>query len=195
GGAAAVGESAFVVPRVLVDEPDRGAAFFDLGPRLLMNIADVPATRVIQPGSRIAYRLLLRGDANALEELRKELVSQLGPNARWRGVRDSNRSVGSALERAESFLLLGGLLAVLLAGIAVALAATRYAARHVDHVAILKTLGATPNQVVYGYVFALMMIGTIAVALGLIAGSIVHFAIVKALASYLPDHLPAAGLR
>ena len=195
GSTIAVGMAELEVAHVLVDEPDRGGSFFDLGPRLLMNAGDVPATEVVQPGSRIAYRLLLRGPEETLESMHTGIETSLAPNYRWRGVRDSNRSIGSALERAESFLLLGGLLAVLLAGVAVALAATRYARRHYDHVAILKTLGATPHEIQWGYAMALAVIGTVAIAIGLLVGGIVHFAIVELLAGFLPVRLPAPDAR
>ena len=90
---------------------------FDLGPRLLMNLQDVPATEVVQPGSRLSYRMLLAGEDDQLALLKEELP--LKPNYRWASIRESSSSIGNALDRAESFLLLGGLLGVLLAGVAV----------------------------------------------------------------------------
>ncbi|MDA1073343.1 MAG: FtsX-like permease family protein [Proteobacteria bacterium] len=188
-----VGMARLRVTRVVTSEPDRGGSFFDLGPRLMMNIADVPATEVVQPGSRIGYRLLLRGDADSLEALQEDLP--LKPNFSWVGVKDSSPRIGSALDRAESFLLLGGLLGVLLAGVAVALSAHRYAQRHYDHVGILKTLGATPNQVLGGYVSILLLIGSIAVTLGLVLGVLLHLGIVALLSSLIPIELPAPGSR
>jgi putative ABC transport system permease protein len=139
GDIVTVGVADLRVGRVLADEPDRGGSFFDFGPRLLMRTDDVARTEIVRPGSRISYRLLLAGADDALERLHSELEPELGPNYRWMGIRQSSPSIGSALDRAQSFLLLGGLLAVLLAGVAVALAAHRYARRHYDHVAILKT--------------------------------------------------------
>ena len=131
-----VGYEKLKISRVLTSEPDRGGSFFDLGPRVLMRMADVPATRVIQPGSRIGYRLLLAGDDRALSDYREQFREQFLGKYRWQSIRESSPSIGSALDRAESFLLLGGLLAVILAGIAVALSANRYAKRHYDHVSV-----------------------------------------------------------
>ena len=153
-----VGLAELTVGRVLVAEPDRGGSFFDLGPRLLMNMQDVPATEVVQPGSRLSYRLLLGGPEADLEDLKDAIEEDLQPNYRWVSIRESSPRIGSALDRAESFLLLGGLLGVLLAGIAVALSAHRYAGRHYDHVGVLKTLGATPNQILFGYLNILLLV-------------------------------------
>ena len=195
GDTVSVGYARLRVERVLAGEPDRGGSVFDLGPRLLMHIDDVPETRVIQPGSRVGYRLLLAGDDAALASLREVVEPDLAPNYRWRGIADANPTIGEALDRAESFLLLGGLLAVLLAGVAVALGAHRYARRHYDHVGVLKTLGATPADVQWGYLGVLTAVGAAGVATGLVLGALVHLAIVAALAAYLPASLPLPGPR
>ena len=166
GDTVALGYARLQIARVLAGEPDRGGSVFDLGPRLLMHIDDVPETRVIQPGSRVGYRLLLAGDDGSLAELRAAIEPDLAPNYRWRGIADANPTIGEALDRAESFLLLGGLLAVLLAGVAVALGAHRYARRHYDHVGVLKTLGATPSDVQWGYLGILSVVGGAGVVTG-----------------------------
>ena len=188
-----VGLAALKVSRVLLKEPDRGGSFFDLGPRLLMNLADVPATEVVQPGSRIDYRLLLRGEDETLNAFKTAL--DLGAGLEWVGVRESSPRIGAALDRAESFLLLGGLLAVLLAGVAVALSAHRYARRHYDHVGILKTLGVGPRGILFGFLGILGSVGLLSVALGLSLGGLLHLAIVAALDAFIPVSLPAPGPR
>ena len=192
-----VGYEKLKISRVLTSEPDRGGSLFDLGPRVLMRLADVPATRVIQPGSRIGYRLLLAGDDRVLNEFRERFRDQFtaSGNYRWQSIRESSPSIGSALDRAESFLLLGGLLAVILAGIAVALSANRYAKRHYDHVSVLKTLGATPNEIQWGYFGVLTVLGVGGVVLGLLLGAGIHLGIVQLLATYLPTNLPLPGTR
>lgn len=187
-----VGLAQFTVSRVLTTEPDRGGSMFDMGPRVLMRLADVPATEVVQPGSRLSYRLLLRGDDVALDAYREAITLDAG--MRWVGIRESSPSIGGALNRAESFLLLGGLLAVLLAGIAVALAAHRYARRHFDHVAVLKTLGSPPSQILASYVSVLLLVALFAIPVGLLVGYLLHAGIVWVLKALLPITLPAAGL-
>ena len=195
GDAINVGDATLRVGRVLSDEPDRGGSFFDFGPRLLMRMDDVPRTDVVKPGSRISYRLLLAGSDDALEQLRTELEAKRGVTYRWMGIRESTPSIGSALDRAQAFLLLGGLLAVLLAGVAVALAAHRYARRHYDHVAILKTLGATPAEIQGGYLALLGAVGAVAALAGLVAGGALHLLIVAALSAYMPLQLPMPGVK
>jgi putative ABC transport system permease protein len=190
-----VGVAELTVTQVLAGEPDRGGNMFDFGPRLLMRLADVEATGVVQPGSRIYHRLLFRGDDSALAALEAWLVPELAPGYRWQSIREASPSIGDALARAESFLLLGGLLAVLLAGVAVALGAHRYARRHYDHVAILKTLGATPSQIQWGYLGLLLALAGLAVPLGLALGGGIHLAIVQSLSSFLPLALPAPGAK
>ncbi|MEJ2087778.1 MAG: ABC transporter permease, partial [Gammaproteobacteria bacterium] len=190
-----VGFAKLKVTKVLTQEPDRGGSMYDLGPRLLMRIEDVPATEVVQPGSRISYKLLLKGDDAALDALRRDLGVDDDPNYWWRSIREASPTIGSALERAESFLLLGGLLGVLLAGVAVALSAHRYARRHYDHVGVLKTLGATPNQVLGSFLGLLTTVGGVAVLLGLLVGAGLHLAIVFLLKTLIPVALPMPSMR
>ncbi len=156
-----------------------------------MNIKDVPATEVVQPGSRISYRLLLAGDEENLEVLKGALP--LEPNFRWVSIRESSPRIGSALDRAESFLLLGGLLGVLLAGIAVALSAHRYAARHYDHVGVLKTLGATPRQILFGFLSIMLLVGSVAICGGLLVGGGLHLLIVELLSGIYPGGFAQPG--
>ena len=195
GDAITVGYADFMISAVLVSEPDRGGSFFEFAPRLLMRAEDVPATQVIQPGSRISYRLLLAGEEGSLAALKDAIDDDLAPNYRWRSIRDANETIDRALGRAESFLLLGGLLAVLLAGIAVALGANRYARRHFDHVGVLKTLGATPGEIQWGYIGVLFVIGIAGALLGLLLGAVVHLGIIQAIGEFLPVALPLPGPR
>ncbi|MDE0354077.1 MAG: ABC transporter permease [Deltaproteobacteria bacterium] len=195
GDAVAVGYAEFTVAAVLASEPDRGGGFLEFAPRLLMRAEDIPATRVIQPGSRIRYRLQVAGSADGLDSFHDAIRNELAPSYRWRDVRSANARIDNALERAESFLLLGGLLTVLLAGVAVALSARRYARRHYDHVAVLKTLGATPREVQWGYTLVLLIIGVAGALAGLILGGLAHLGIIAALHGFLPVSLPLPGAR
>ena len=84
---------------------------------------------------------------------------------------------------------------MLLAGVAVALSAHRYARRHYDHVAILKTLGATPRQILATFLVMLALVGAVAVVLGVLLGTVLHLGIVAVLGALVPVSLPMPGPR
>ncbi|MEE4361363.1 MAG: FtsX-like permease family protein [Pseudomonadales bacterium] len=195
GEALEVGNSALRITQVITDEPDRGGSFFDLGPRVLMRLEDVPATGVVQPGSRVEHALLLRGDDATLEAFRKGLDDDFEAYYDWEDIRSGNASIGRALDRAESFLLLGGLLAVLLSGVAVALAAARYAARQCDAVAVLKTFGMVPSEVRRLYLVSLVVLGGLATIAGLVLAWAIQAGLLVALKDLVPVRLPPPGLR
>lgn len=195
GDRVAIGNAEFVVDRVITDEPDRGGGFMSFGPRVLMRMVDVPATGVVQPGSRLRYGLLLRGDDAQLAAFRSGIEDQLGPVFDWDDIHSSNQSIGSALDRARSFLLLGGLLAVILAGVAVALAANRYSQRQHDPVAVLKTFGMTPSEVQRLYVTNLVVLGGLAAGIGMLLGWGLQAGALWALRDLVPVHLPVPGPR
>jgi putative ABC transport system permease protein len=191
-----IGVTGFPVTQVLIKEPDRGGGFESAaGPRVMMNLADVPVTEVVQPGSRLTYRYLLAGDEQALQDFERWVRPKLKVGDRWLGVRQGAQGIGNALDRAERFLLLGGLLGVVLAGVAIALAAQRYSLRHYDHVAILKTLGATPNGVDSIFVTILLGLGLVGTLLGSALGFVTQMGIVNILDSVIPIELPGPGFR
>ncbi|MDO8907167.1 MAG: ABC transporter permease [Pseudohongiella sp.] len=190
-----VGESEFTVTRVLVLEPDRqqGGMMDNAGPRLLMHLDDVPETNVIQAGSRASYRYLFAGDQRALDAYTSWVRNQYDGLYRLRDVRDESAEVSEALSRGESFLMLGSLFAVLLAGVAIALTARRYSERHFDYAAILKTLGCTSNQISVIYFCILFVLLVLAVAVGSALGWLLHEGILRMLRSVIPIDLPSAS--
>lgn len=196
----ALGESvdigALTLPtrRVLLKEPDRGGGFDTVAPRIVMNLADVPGTEIVQPGSRVTYRYLFAGDADALMAWEAEIKQDLPPDTRIYGVKEGAEEIGEALSKAERFLLLGGLLGVILAGVAIALAANRYAFRHFDHVAILKTLGATPARIDQVYLSIFVGLGVSATLLGALLGYMTQAGVSQILAPLLPVSLPQPSL-
>ena len=94
-----VGQMQFTVAAVLTQEPDSSTGFINLGPRVLLNADDLPATGLVQPGSRIAYRLLLAGDAQAVAQYRAWAQARLARGERIEGVRDARPEIRGALER------------------------------------------------------------------------------------------------
>ncbi|MDX1572514.1 MAG: FtsX-like permease family protein [Methylophaga sp.] len=163
-----VGEAKLTVSGLLLREPDSSFSLSAFAPRAMMHFADVPATNVIQPGSRVRHKLLLAGDENLLNAFENRVQPEIDTgNYRWRDARDGD-NIGESLNKAENFLLLGGSLAVLLAVVAIAVASREYAIQQRDTVALLKTLGLTSSVIRRLYATRLLLWGFLATLVGLL---------------------------
>ncbi|HSW22512.1 MAG TPA: ABC transporter permease, partial [Burkholderiaceae bacterium] len=151
-----LGDAQFTIERLIVLEPDRGAGFVNFAPRVMIAMADLEGTGLVQPGSRVVYRLAVAGDDSARGD------AQVAEFVRWaeerqktdkvRGLRVESFSSGrpemrQTLDRAEKFLNLVALLAALLAAVAVAIAARDFAQRRLDDCAVLRVLGAPQRAI------------------------------------------------
>ena len=195
GGSVEIGLARLRVSALLVSEPDAGASFVAFGPRLMMNMEDIPATGVIQPGSRVQYSYLFTGPRNALEKWRAIIEPRLLPSQRLLTVDDGQPRVARSLDRAESFLLLAGSLGVVMAGVALAMAARRYTRRHTEYVAILKTLGLGANDIRRLYFVNLLLLALAGTLLGWLTGWLLQEAVFAVISSMLEIEVPAPGWR
>jgi putative ABC transport system permease protein len=195
GDRVTIGEAQFLIAAAARTEPDQAAGFFGYGPRVLMHYADIPATGVIQPGSRVEYRQLYAGEPAQLEAFVAWLEPQLEAGQRLIDVNDGQPGVGGALRRAESFLLLAGSLGVVLAGVAIALAARRFSERHTDYVAIMKSLGATSGVINRLYGRSLLLLGLFATAAGCLLGWSIQALFFSLFADQLPVQPAPSGPR
>jgi len=191
GSSVRLGNSQLKVAAILTLEPERTANFFNIAPRLMMNLADVPATGLVQAGSRIAYYLYAAGDAERISRVFDEVKGRLGRGERIDTLESGRPDIRAAIERAERFLALTALLAAVLAGVAIALGTRRFVERHLDGCAVLRCLGATQARLLalYGGEFALL--GAAACALGALIGFGAQAAIGAALADLVRAELPA----
>lgn len=189
-----VGDKDLRVTRVLISEPDRGGGMSLVSPRLIMNIADLAATNVIQPGSQISYRWLLAGETRELERLLTWLEDKLSAHQRVIDLESSQEQLAAALDRGSRFLMLAGIVGVLLAGVAIAIAAQHFAQRHVDQVALMKSLGASALRVRGLYLMQLLMLAGLASLAGLLLGEIIQRLVASALSALFPLTLGAADI-
>ncbi|MFZ5462992.1 MAG: ABC transporter permease, partial [Pseudomonadota bacterium] len=191
GDQVTVGEARLTVAAVLTLEPDRGINLFNIAPRLLVHADDLPATRLIQVGSRVAYRLHVAGAEAAVAAYRKWAEQRLGRGQRLESIDNARPEVRSALDRAQKFLRLAALLAVVLAAVAVGLGARRFMQRHLDGCAVMRVLGARQNQVLAIYFGEFLLLGLIASVAGCAVGFGAQRVLEYLLADLLATALPA----
>jgi putative ABC transport system permease protein len=170
GDAIEIGVQRFRVTKVVISEPDRGDSFSLYGARVLMNQTDLAATQVIQPGSRIRYQWLLAGEPKALSELVDTLEPALSVHQRVLDLESSQRGLATSLDTGRRFLLLAGVIGVLLSGVAIVIAAQRFAERHIEQVALMKSLGASSWKIRWLYVGQLLLLALFTLVVGTVAG-------------------------
>ena len=193
-----LGDTGLRISRVIALEPDRGAGFMSFAPRVMLNQADIAATGLVQPASRVSYRFAVAGEARAVKQF-SDAVELAAKNNELRGVRLESLESGrpemrQTLDRAEKFLNLVALLAALLSAVAVALAARGFAASHLDDCAMLRVLGQSQRTIASAYAVEFAMVGFVASALGVALGFGVHYAFVVLLAGLVESALPAPTL-
>ncbi|PHV08749.1 ABC transporter permease [Janthinobacterium sp. BJB412] len=197
-----LGDANFTVTRLIASEPDRGASFMNFAPRLMLPLADLESTGLLQPGARLTYRLLLAAPT-------EQLAGQVAAYEQWlqaairagavKGVRIDSLESGrpemrATLERADRFLSLVGLLSALLAAVAVAMAARRFMLRHLDACAMLRCLGLTQNQVARMYLIEFTLVGLAGSVLGVALGFAGHHVLLEVLGKLVSAELPAPSL-
>jgi putative ABC transport system permease protein len=194
GGELSIGAATFRVGRVLISRPDQGGTFADLAPAVIMNAADLPSTQLIQPGSRVSYGALFAADRARIEIFKSWLGAHKQRRERLRDITDASPQIRNAVERSGRFLSLASLVSVLLSAVAVAMSARRYVHRHLDTVALLKTLGATRMFTLGINLLQLFAIAVAAALLGAVIGYLAQEWLLHALKGLLTATLPPASL-
>ncbi|SHM51053.1 putative ABC transport system permease protein [Duganella sacchari] len=195
-----LGDKSFTITQLIAAEPDRGANFLAFAPRVMFALDDLAATNLIQPGSRVNYRLLasappsLKNGAAVARAYQTWLEAEI-KRGNIKGVRveslDNRPEMQSTLERADRFLSLVGLLSAMLAAVAVAMAARRFMQRHLDACAMLRCLGLTQNQVTAMYLIEFLLVGLLGSAAGVLVGFAGHYVLLEVLGALVSSELPA----
>ncbi|WP_081948887.1 ABC transporter permease [Litchfieldella xinjiangensis] len=189
-----VGEAELTVGGVIEREPDQSAGFSSFNPRLMMHIDDLETTGLVQPGSRVEFELLAAGPPEAVASLESRLEQLRRDGVEVRDVRVDRPGLGRSLERAEKYLSLSGLAAVLLAGVAVAMATRRYVDRHLDTAALLRCFGASQAQLTRLFALQLLWLALAASAVGAFLGLAGQAVLLALLTRFLSLELPPPGL-
>jgi putative ABC transport system permease protein len=194
-----VGDTQLRITRVITIEPDRGTGFLSFAPRVMMAAADLPATHLIQPASRVGYRFAVAGRDDAVARFSAWAEAEAKDPA-IRGVRVESLDTGrpemrQTLDRAEKYLNLVALLAALLSAVAVAIAARGFASRHLDDCAMLRVLGQSQRTIAWSYGLEFAATGLAASVAGVVLGFLVHFVFIAMVGGLVQTTLPAPGAR
>ncbi len=193
GASLELGDRRFQADRVITLEPDRGANFVNFAPRALLRLDELEATGLVQPASRVTWRLLVAGEPAALARFESWLEPQLGRNARVETLENGRPELRNTLDRAERFLALVALMSALIAAVAIGLAARRFAERHLDGCAVMRAMGIRQSRLSTVLGLELLWIGLAGGIAGVALGWLVHFGLVRAIAPLLALPLPPPG--
>lgn len=183
GDSIEIGDASFVISKVLREIPDGGFSVFNTEPMVLISSEDLAKTNITGAGSRASYKHYFTGETDQLEDYYDWLRPQLNREIhRWTSIEDDESAIGRAIKRAEQYFLLASLLAIVLAAVSIAVAAQRYSQRHFDPVAIMKTLGASKQQVQRIYLLQISFITSLGIFLGIAIGFVLQQAVVTLLA-------------
>ncbi len=188
-----VGSLELEVTAVLTYRPDQSMGFASLAPSLLMNVADIPASGLITEGSRVGYALLVAGSDEAVNEFDAAIQPELPDAVRASNREESSERAYRAADRAQRFLSLTAIIALLLSAVAVAMSARRFAHRRMDTVALMKSLGATQGFVIAVSIVQLVLLGVLGVAIGSAVGFTAEKILTAVLADLIASDLPPVG--
>ncbi len=188
GSRVKLGKAEFTVAAVLTLEPERSTSFFNIAPRLMMHIDDVPSTGLIQTGSRVSYYLYAAGRADQMKSIAESVRLERGQ--RIDNLETGRPEVRSAVDRAQRFLGLTALLAAILAGVAVALGTRRFVERHLDGCAVMRCLGASQAQLLRLFALEFLVLGLLACTAGCAVGFVAQEAIAASVAEVVRAELP-----
>ena len=199
GDALWLGDKAFQIAALIDREPDRGAGFMNFAPRVMIHQSDVMATGLIQPASRLSYRMAVAGEASQanvqqfLKWARDEVAKPEVRGIQVESMESGRPEMRQTLDRAEKFLNLVALLAALWCAVAVALAARTFASKHLDGCALLRVLGQSQKTLSVAYAFEFITAGLAASLLGVIMGYGIHHAFIWLLAGLVDVQLPPSS--
>src|SRR4051812_8134746 len=174
-----IGQATFTIRAVLANEPGRRVGGFSLGPRVLIDYADLASTGLLGFGSRAERRLHVKVPDDRIEALvtglRRDLRDEF---INTRSYRSTDDQIGRDFERAENYLSLVGLIIVILGGIAVSSVTRVFILQKMRSIAVLKCVGARSGQIIAVYVLQVMTLG--------LAGSLLGVGIARAAIAAIP---------
>lgn len=193
GDAVELGRSRLRVAGVVTVEPDRGVSFVNIAPRVLMRADDLAATGLIQPGSRATWQLLAAGEPEQVAGFERWVRARLGRGERLESLENARPETRAALDRAQQFLGLTAMLAVILSAVAISLSVRRYTERHLDGYAVMRCLGAGQSRLFALFAWEFLLLALVAAGAGCALGFLGQAAIAAWLTQLVAASLPQPG--
>ena len=182
-----LGDAELTVAGSLTKEPDRTVNFGGFGPRVLASSETIALTGLVKPGSFISFRsrILLDNPQDSAAALAKLQPLLKKTHGRVRDVSSAAPGFDAFIARAEAFLILVGLTALLIGGLGVGSAVRAWLTSRMGVIATLKCLGA-PSILIYRiYLLQIMAIAGIGVVIGIAIAAIAPAATASILSQYI----------
>ena len=174
-----IGMAEFTVSHVLTYEPDYSISWLNMAPRVLINVADLAKTGVLQPASRAEYRLLATGNPSALNHFLNWLKPQLKDNQKITDSETGQTRLRNTFEQVDHYVKLTSLICISLAGVAIATVIYRYTKRHYTTSSLLRCFGLKQQQIVKLYSYQLVILGIIGAIIGCLVGFLAQILLVE----------------
>lgn len=194
GDSVSLGQSRFRISGQISLEPDRGNNFVNFAPRVLMRLDELEATGLVQPASRVTWRLLVAGEPARVKAFEAAARAEGVGAQRIETLENGRPELRATLNRAQQFLALVSLLTALVCAIAIALAARRFAERHLDACAVMRALGIRHRTLMAALMAQMVWLSLAAGLVGSALGWLAHFMLVQLAGSSVRLDLPAPSL-
>ena len=185
-----LGDKTFAASKLLAYEPDRGGAIFNLAPRVLMNIDDLPDTGLVVPGSRVRYRLMFSGEVADLSNFRIWLITNKRSGEELQDLENARPEMRRALERTRQFFALAIVMTLVIAMAAIAITARYTASQEAPKVAMLRAFGVSQMNLLKYYLRQLGTLWIAATLVGAAVGWLTQFPLQWALDGWFGRTLP-----
>ncbi|PJI33530.1 ABC transporter permease [Acinetobacter pseudolwoffii] len=202
-----IADAAFKVTAKIEQDSNQELGFSGFSPTVIISQADVARTNAIQVGSRIEYRLLMAGSPDNTQEyealFKQQLKSENGSaetqaevqgqefeqqsSLRLRNASEGNTRLMKPIANLDTFLQLANILTILLCGIAIALTAQRYVQQNQDHIALMRCIGATKQQILSAYLALLGTVLLIAMSIGTVVGIGLGYGLLQLMLQLIPN--------
>ena len=188
GDTVRLGTADFRIASILLIEPDRMTGAVNFGPRAMVSQGGLERSGLVQFGSRVSHRFLLKLPTEGLTvDQARDAISAGIPEARITDFRETNARIQRGLDRTTGFLSLVSLLAMAIGGLGVAMVVYSHLQQRLDTIAIMKCYGATSAVIIRVFMLQALALGVLGSAVGVALGFLLQGVAPSFVADYFPQ--------